>query len=71
MEKERKPKTIVMHRIRKPLEISIDLENYEDLKENSLNTSKLVDMLIIWFRELTPHNSVLILQKTKNGLGGI
>ncbi len=60
-----------MHRIRKPLEISIDLENYEDLKENSLNTSKLVDMLIIWFRELTPHNSVLILQKTKNGLGGI
>lgn len=62
MEKGERQKPSKIHRIRKLLRITIDPENYEYLKESSINASRLLDKAIFELRKITSHNLVLISQ---------
>lgn len=50
-------------RIRKRLEVTIDPENHEYLKNAGVNVSRLLDKAISELRRITPHSLVLISQK--------
>jgi len=50
-------------RIRKRLEVTIDPENHEYLKNAGVNMSRLLDKAISELRNVTPHNMILISQK--------
>lgn len=65
MKKGEKPKTSEMRKFRKPLKISIDPDNYEYLKENGINASRLFDRAINELRKQKPFSLVLILQNTE------
>ena len=63
MGKRENAKTSVIHRIRKPLKVTIDPKNYEYLKEIGVNASRLLDKAINELRKVTRHGLALISQK--------
>ena len=63
MEIGKKQKTSEFHRVRKPLNVSIDPENYKYLKNSPVNASRLVDNAINELRTLNLFNLVLISEK--------
>jgi len=62
MEKNEKQKSSVIHRIRKPLKVTVDPENHEYLKKIGVNASRLLDKAVFELRKITPRNLVLISQ---------
>jgi len=62
MENREKKKTSKLHRVRPRLNLSIDPENHEYLKEIGVNASRLLDNAVSELRKITPRNLVLISQ---------
>lgn len=65
MDKGEKRKPGKIRRTRKLLRITIDPENYDYLKENSINAPCLFDKAINELRNLTPFSLVLISQNNE------
>ena len=63
MENGEKKKTSKLHRVRPRLNLSIDPENHEYLKEIGVNASRLLDKAISELRKVSHHGLVLISQK--------
>lgn len=63
MENREKKKTSKLHRVRPRLNLSIDPENHEYLKEIGVNASRLLDKAIYELRKVSHHGLVLISQK--------
>lgn len=70
MKKGEKPKTSEMRKFRKPLKISIDPDNYEYLKENGINASRLFDRAINELRKQKPLVWFLF-RKTRKNMGSL
>lgn len=66
MEKREKRKTSKPRRVRPRLNLSIDPENHECLKNTGVNVSRLLDSAVSELRKITPHNLVLISQKKED-----
>lgn len=65
MENKEKKKTSKLRRVRPRLNLSIDPENHEYLKNIGVNASRLLDKAISELRKVTPHNLVLISEKNE------
>ena len=63
VEKREKRKPSVVHRMRKPLKVTIAPENHEYLKEIGVNASRLLDKAIFELRKVSHHGLVLISEK--------
>ena len=63
MKKSEKQKSGVIHRIRKPLKVTIDPGNHEYLKEIGVNASRLLDKAVSELRKIKHHGLVLISEK--------
>ena len=63
MENREKKKTSKLHRVRPRLNLSIDPENHEYLKEIGINASRLLDKAISELRKVSHHGFVLISEK--------
>lgn len=55
-----------IRRLRKPLRIPIGPGNYDYLKENGINASRIMDKAIIELKSAMPHELIIILQKGQN-----
>ena len=60
MEKREKAKTTKIQRIRKRLHLTINPENYEYIKNNGLNASRLVDTVLNELQTKTKRELVFI-----------
>ena len=65
MKKSEKQKSGVIHRIRKPLKVTIDPGNHEYLKEIGVNASRLLDKAVFELRKITRQELVLISEKNE------
>ena len=63
MEKREKKKTSKLRRVRPRLNLSIDPENHEYLKEIGVNASRLLDKAVNELRKVSHHGLVLISEK--------
>ena len=65
MNKRENAKSSIIHRIQKPLKVTIDPENHEYLKEIGVNASRLLDKAVFELRKITHHKLVLISEKNE------
>ena len=63
MNKTENAKRSSIRRIRKPIKVTIDPDNYEYLKNNCINTSRLLDRAVFELRKVTQRELVIILQE--------
>ncbi len=65
MKRREKTKRTIIQRVRKRVHTTVSPETYAYLKGTALNTGKLLDNAVSELRKVTPHNLVLISEKSE------